>query len=91
MFDIGSGYLTKQHNRGFDYHEKTRRQKATNLKDILERFGEYNVNDISAGIIDDWLLRQKRSNSWRNGMIAILKSFLMNCIFIILLKEFGFA
>ena len=73
MFDIGSGYLTKQHNRGFDYHEKTRRQKATNLKDILERFGEYNVNDISAGIIDDWLLRQKRSNSWRNGMIAIFK------------------
>mgnify|MGYP002523661153 CR=1 FL=1 len=71
MFDADSDYLTKQHNRGIDYHEKTRRQKATNLNDILGRFGEFSVRDISAGIIDDWLLRQKRSNSWRNGLISI--------------------
>lgn len=73
MFDKDSEYLLKLKNRGTVYMEKTREQKANYLKQFLERFGDVNVQDITFGIIDDWLLRQKRSNSWRNNVLSVIR------------------
>lgn len=76
MFDDDSSYLVKLKNRGIVFGETTLKQKRKYLSMILERFGEIHVKDISAGIIDDWLLRQWRSNSWRNNCLSVFRAIL---------------
>lgn len=74
MFDEGSPYLVKLKNRGIGFGETTLRQKRKYLEMILDRFGEINVWDITPGIIDDWLIRQQRCNSWRNNCLSVFRA-----------------
>lgn len=74
MFDDDSSYLVKLRNRGVVFSETTLRQKRKYLSMILERFGDINVQDISSGIIDDWLIRQNKSNSWRNNCLSVFRA-----------------
>lgn len=74
MFSKDSSYLLKLKNRGVVFTEKTLYQKNKYLSYILERFGEYPIERLNSGIIDDWLLRQDRSNSWRNNVLAVFRA-----------------
>ncbi len=72
MYDADSRYLTKLKNKGVVFTDLTRRQKATYLRYILDRFGDFPAADLDIGIVDDWLLEWNRSNSWRNNMLAVV-------------------
>lgn len=73
MFDENSTYLTKLKNKGIVFIEETRKQKVRILSLILERFGDFSVDSLNLGIIDDWLLRFPYSNSWRNNIVSVFK------------------
>lgn len=74
MYDENSSYLTKLKNKGVVFTEETRKDKAKKLELILERFGDFSVDSLNLGIIDDWLLRFPFSNSWRNNLVAVFKA-----------------
>lgn len=74
MFDDGSKYLTKLHNKGTDFVEKTLKQKRIYLSIFLDKFGNYRITDVDFGFIDNWLLEFKRSNSWRNNFLSVINA-----------------
>lgn len=74
MFDKDSSYLVKLKNKGTEFTEQTLKSKRLYLNHILSRFGDYDPKKISVGIIDDWLLRQKKSNSWRNNVLSVFRA-----------------
>lgn len=87
MFDEGSSYLTKLKNKNIVFSEETRKQKAKYLSIILERFGDNAVDSLNLGIIDDWLLRFPRSNSWRNNVVSVFKMIYRElCLYDLVLK-----
>lgn len=74
MFEDGSKYLTKLHNKGTDFTEKTLRQKRNYMSIFLDKFGNYRITDVDYGFIDNWLLEFKRSNSWRNNFLSVINA-----------------
>lgn len=74
MFADGSKYLTKLHNKGTDFSQKTLRQKRNYMSIFLDKFGNYKILDVDYGFLDNWLLEFDRSNSWRNNFLSVINA-----------------
>lgn len=73
MFLPGSLYLTKRTAKGYGITEYTRQQKQHHLELFLDKFGSRETESVEVAEIEDWLLTLDRSNSWRNGVLQVIK------------------
>ena len=66
FYQPNSQFVIKQHNRGIDYKANTLQDKQFYLNKFLQKFGDFNVNKLTTGDIDNWLLSLDLCASVRN-------------------------
>ena len=73
MFEKDSAYQKKRELKGYKIVEQTRRQKAFLMRCVSEKFGDVDVSELNFESIDNWLVSQKKTNTWRNCVLTVLR------------------
>ena len=73
MFDKDSAYQKKRQLKGYSVLERTIRQKAYLMRCVSEKFGDVDVTELNFESIDNWLIAQNRTNTWRNCVLTVLR------------------
>ena len=72
FYDDNSRFLKKQAARGYKYQTNSLYQKRLYLTKFLSIFGNVLVNEIKAGMIENWLIDMECSNSVKNNILAVI-------------------
>lgn len=72
FYDDNSRFLKKQAARGYKYQASSLYQKRLYLTKFLSIFGNVLVNEIKAGMIENWLIDMECSNSVKNNILAVI-------------------
>ena len=72
FYDDNSRFLKKQAARGYKYQTNSLYQKRLYLTKFLSVFGNVLVNEIKAGMIENWLIDMECSNSVKNNILAVI-------------------
>lgn len=72
FYDPESTFLRKQAARGYKYQPDTIYQKNLYLKKFLDVFGKTNVEKLTVGAVENWLIDMECSNSVKNNILATI-------------------
>lgn len=72
FYDDDSRFLKKQAARGYKYQANSLYQKRLYLNKFLNVFSDVCVNDLKAGMIENWLIDMECSNSVKNNILAVI-------------------
>ena len=72
FYDDDSRFLKKQAARGYKYQANSIYQKRLYLNKFLSVFSDVCVNDLKAGMIENWLIDMDCSNSVKNNILAVI-------------------
>lgn len=72
FYNEDSIFIKKQSARGYEYQAQTIYQKKLFLSKFLDRFGTLNVNDLSTGALEKWLINLDCSNSVKNNILSVV-------------------
>ena len=72
FYDDDSRFLKKQAARGYKYQANSLYQKRLYLDKFLNVFSNVCVNDLKAGMIENWLIDMDCSNSVKNNILAVI-------------------
>ena len=72
FYDDGSRFLKKQAARGYNYQVNSIYQKRLYLNKFLKAFSNLYVNELKAGMIENWLIDMECSNSVKNNILAVI-------------------
>ena len=73
MFEKDSAYQKKRELKGYKIVEQTRKQKAYLMSCVSEQFGNIDVSELNFESIDNWLIAQNKTNTWRNCVLTVLR------------------
>ena len=72
FYEQGSRFLRKQEARGYKYQPNSVYQKKLYLQKFLTVFGKVNVRNLTAGMVENWLIDMDCSNSVKNNILATI-------------------
>ena len=73
FYEPESLFLKKQAARGYKYQANTIYQKQLYLNKFLEVFGNTDVDKLTVGAVERWLINMDCSNSVKNNILAIIE------------------
>lgn len=71
MFLSGSEHVKRREAFGRSVLESTMRESRGYLQKIIEKWGDYDIQDIEVSEVGSYLLSLERSNSWKKRYITI--------------------
>ena len=72
FYNTDSKFLRKQAARGYKYQPDTIYQKNLYLKKFLEVFAKTDVQKLTVGAVENWLIDMQCSNSVKNNILAVI-------------------
>jgi integrase len=72
FYEPESLFLKKQAARGYKYQANTIYQKQLYLNKFLEIFGNTDVDKLTVGAVERWLINMECSNSVKNNILAVI-------------------
>ena len=73
FYEQESLFLKKQAARGYKYQANTIYQKQLYLNKFLEVFGNTDVDKLTVGAVERWLINMECSNSVKNNILAVIE------------------
>jgi integrase len=80
MYVTGKNHMLLREEHGKGITEYTRKECLCYLKTIVKTFGDRYPEELSAAEVEDWLITQKRSNSWRNRIMEVFGEIYRECV-----------
>lgn len=72
FYDSDSRFIKKQAARGYKYQPNSIYQKNLYLNKFIETFGKLEVNKLTVGSVENWLIDMNCSNSVKNNILAVI-------------------
>ena len=72
FYDPDSKFLKKQAARGYKYQPNSVYQKQLYLKKFLAVFAKTEVQKLTVGAVENWLIDMECSNSVKNNILAVI-------------------
>ena len=72
FYDLDSRFIRKQAARGYKYQPQTIYQKNLYMSKFLVAFGHLDINKLTVGNIENWLIDMDCSNSVKNNILAVI-------------------
>ncbi|MCR4953676.1 MAG: site-specific integrase [Treponema sp.] len=72
FYEPNSRFFRKQMARGYKYQPNSIYQKQLYLSKFLKVFGQMNVDLLTVGAVENWLIDMKCSNATKNNILSVV-------------------